>query len=99
MLKALADPERLRIVECLRAGPKDVSELTRLLRRPIANISHHLQVLRRSRFVLARKTGRHVIYSLSAAVVGLDQVSLDLDCCRLVLGKARNSVADHSRVR
>ena len=31
LLKSVADPERLRIIQCLREGPKNVSELAALL--------------------------------------------------------------------
>jgi ArsR family transcriptional regulator len=92
LLKALADPERLRIVECLRAGPRNVSDLADELRQELANISHHLGVLRKVGIVADRKDGKYVVYSLHPDVfrpAAADQASdcLDLGCCRLELNR------------
>lgn len=91
VLKALADRDRLRIVQCLQAGPKNVSELADLLGQGLANVSHHLGVLRHAGLVLDRKQGKYVVYSLHPNVFrpGADGSSgdcLDLGCCRLELG-------------
>ena len=87
LLKALADPDRLRIVNHLLGGPKNVSELAGELELPIVNLSHHLQVLRRTKVLETRKQGKFVIYSvcpkISAETNGRDIKSLDLGCCRL----------------
>jgi ArsR family transcriptional regulator len=90
LLKALADPERLRIVQCLRACPKNVGELAEELRTQIANVSHHLRVLRRAGLLKHRKQGKYVIYSLHPDVFRLRDRSntadtVDLGCCRLDL--------------
>jgi ArsR family transcriptional regulator len=87
-LKALADPERLRIVECLQSGPKNVSELASALRDELANVSHHLKVLRRVGLVLPHKQGKFVVYSLHPDVFRRERGAdcLDLGCCRLQLG-------------
>lgn len=65
MLKAVADPDRLKIIESLRHGSKTVSDLAKILRAEIVNVSHHLSVLRRRRLVAFRKTGRFVHYTLN----------------------------------
>jgi ArsR family transcriptional regulator len=89
-LKALADPERLKIVQCLQSGPKNVGELSSLLGQGLANVSHHLGVLRHAGLVQDEKQGKYVVYSLHADVFKprdrnkTDDV-LDLGCCRLVL--------------
>ena len=92
LLKALADPERLRIVECLRAGPRNVSDLADALRQELANVSHHLGVLRKSGLVTDRKDGKYVVYSLHPdvfrpAASGQRTDCLDLGCCRLELNR------------
>jgi ArsR family transcriptional regulator len=90
LLKALADPERLRIVQSLRAGSKNVGELAVLLKDEIANVSHHLGVLRRAGLVKSAKRGKYVLYSLhpgffrSKASTSSD--AIDLGCCRIDLG-------------
>jgi DNA-binding transcriptional ArsR family regulator len=88
LLRALADPERLRLMQCLRDGPRNVSELTQMLEGQIANVSHHLGVLRQAGLVLDDKKGRFVLYRLHPEVyrattaVRADD-TFDLGCCRL----------------
>jgi DNA-binding transcriptional ArsR family regulator len=84
LLKALGDPERLRIVHALRGGPRNVSELAALLgKAEIVNVSHHLGVLRHAGLVLDEKQGRFVVYRLHPDVFRPDSEHLDLGCCRL----------------
>jgi ArsR family transcriptional regulator len=92
MLRALADPERLRIIHCLRGGARNVSELASLLEAEIVNVSHHLGVLRHAGLVLDDKQGRFVVYSLHPDVFRPTKSSakpehLDLGCCRLEIPK------------
>jgi len=77
LLQALAEPSRLRIVDCLRTGPKHVTQLAELLGAEIVNVSHHLGVLRNARMVLAEKQGRFVIYTLAPEYFGLDDAAGD----------------------
>jgi ArsR family transcriptional regulator, nickel/cobalt-responsive transcriptional repressor len=89
-LKALADPERLKIVQCLLDGPKNVSELSALLEQEMANVSHHLGVLRHSGLVLVEKQGKFMVYSLHPDIfrpqtARQKSACLDLGCCRLEL--------------
>lgn len=86
-LKALADRDRLKIVQCLVSGPKTVTDLTVLLGREIAVVSHHLGVLRNASLVLDEKDGRFVVYRLHPDVFNGQEGSdvIDLGCCRLEL--------------
>lgn len=87
-LKALADPDRLRIVNCLFAGPKNVSELASELGEELVKISHHLGVLRHANVVQTQKNGKFVVYRLDPEIArqaGGDIKTLDLGCCRLEL--------------
>jgi len=88
-LRALADPERLRIIHCLRGGARNVSELAALLDAEIVNVSHHLGVLRHAGLVQDEKQGRFVVYRLHPDVfsAGGSAEHLDLGCCRLELPK------------
>ena len=91
-LRALSDPERLRIINCLRTGPRNVSEIAEELKAEIVNISHHLGVLRNAHLVTSEKQGRFVVYSLPPEVFhpegGADSAEhLDLGCCRLEIPK------------
>lgn len=93
-LKALADTERLHIVQCLRSGEKTVGDVSRVLAVPLANASHHLQLLKRAGIAASHKEGRFVFYALAPAI--LKQVAgakgggavdvLDFGCCRVELG-------------
>jgi ArsR family transcriptional regulator len=63
-LQALADENRLRILDALRGGERCVCELTDRLELGQSLLSHHLRVLRDAGLVLDRKDGRWVHYSL-----------------------------------
>ncbi len=64
LLQALAEPNRIRIIESLRSGSKNVTELAKMLNVEIVNVSHHLGVLREAGLVQDDKQGRFVHYSL-----------------------------------
>ncbi|CAN5312737.1 hypothetical protein BH11PLA2_BH11PLA2_41790 [soil metagenome] len=42
LLQAVAEPNRIRIIDALRTGSKNVTELARLMNVEIVNVSHHL---------------------------------------------------------
>jgi ArsR family transcriptional regulator len=89
-LKALADPERLRIVTCLFGGAKNVGDLAAALNDEIVKVSHHLKVLRNAGLVLSSKDGRFVVYRLHPDVVPDSRPKnplqhIDIGCCRLEL--------------
>lgn len=63
--RALADPNRLAIVQLLLARPRSVSELVDELGAPQSRISNHLACLRWCRFVSAERRGRQMIYAVS----------------------------------
>jgi DNA-binding transcriptional ArsR family regulator len=94
LLSALADPERLRIVQILRDGPRNVTELADLMAIKLVNVSHHLNVLRNAGLVESRKQGRFAYYSLAPGVYELDEQGrpserINLGCCRLELPTLR----------
>jgi DNA-binding transcriptional ArsR family regulator len=88
MLAALAAPERLRMVDYLRDGPRTVSELAQMLKEPVVNVSHHLMVLRHAKLVQSQRKGRFMHYSLCPAVFRPEDGPaaagrLDFGCCRI----------------
>lgn len=90
LLKALAEPERLRLVQALRERPQSVSDLAALLDNEIGNISHHLKILRRQGIVTNRREGKSIIYSLSREVFAARDSRtdrLELGCCCLEIPK------------
>ena len=96
-LKALADPERLKIIDVLFQGAKNVSELSSELEQEIVNVSHHLGVLRHAGLVNVERQGRFMIYSLPPDVFAMRSgdccKQVDLGCCSLEIpdedGKAK----------
>jgi DNA-binding transcriptional ArsR family regulator len=89
-LKALADEDRLRIVNILRGGERNVGEIAAELKEEITNVSHHLQILKREGIVETQKQGRFVVYRLHPDVFAATRSSadcLDLGCCKLELPK------------
>jgi ArsR family transcriptional regulator len=101
LMSALADPERLRIIQCLRGGPRNVSELADLLSSKIVNVSHHLGVLRHAGLVQDEKKGRCVIYHLHPEIFKATSNSrqidyLDFGCCRLEIPKKAGSESKQS---
>lgn len=63
--KALAEPARLQIVNCLRTGELTVGELVEETGLGQANVSKHLQLLYSLRFVSRRKDGLFAYYSIT----------------------------------
>jgi DNA-binding transcriptional ArsR family regulator len=91
-LKSLADPERLKIVENLQSGSRTVSELAAALDSEIANVSHHLAVLRKSKLVRTQRKGKHILYALNPKVFSRTAQSgdaLNFGCCQVVLNAGK----------
>lgn len=65
LLKALAAPVRLAVVEQLVAGPRCVHELVRAVGVSQPLVSQHLRVLRGAGLVSAGRRGREVEYALA----------------------------------
>jgi len=86
ILSGIADPNRIRIIECLRTGSKNVTELAKLINVEIVNVSHHLGVLREVGLVQDEKHGRFVVYSLHPKVFNNDDPKatvVDLGWCKI----------------
>lgn len=66
LMRALAHPQRIMIIEHLRDGARDVSSMAAWLDVSTSRISQHLSVLRAHHLVRERREGRHVFYSLVA---------------------------------
>ena len=63
-LGTLSHPHRIRIVEELRDGERDVNALQAMLGVSHSRTSQNLSVLRMHRVVAERREGRHVFYRL-----------------------------------
>lgn len=64
LLKALAHPKRLEIIQLLRGHELSVTDIQQMLALPQANLSQHLQVLRAYEVVTTRRVGKQIYYHL-----------------------------------
>jgi len=80
ILKAMAHPTRLYIVDVLADGERCVHELTEMVGADMSTVSKHLSVLRSAGILNDEKRGSEVYYSLRmACVLGF------FDCVEAVL--------------
>ena len=77
--KVLAEPARLRVLNELRSGARNVSELIEATGLHQANLSKHLQLLHTHGFVARRRDGLYVIYELADRSV--------FDLCDIMCGQ------------
>ena len=65
IMKALADPNRLRVVVALRERELCLCQIVELLRLANSTVSRHMSILQQARLVDARKDGRWNYFRLS----------------------------------
>jgi len=78
ILKALAQPTRLKILELLRNGEKCICEIVPAINGEQSNISRHISLMQKSNLVTTRKDGVKVMVKVSDARVFeiLDSIAL-----------------------
>ena len=69
VMKALAHPSRLLMVDALGTGERCVCELTEMVGDDVSTISKHLSVLKNAGIVSDEKEGTQVFYSLRVPCV------------------------------
>jgi|SRR5512134_3625480 DNA-binding transcriptional ArsR family regulator len=89
LLLTVAEPTRLRILNCLAAAPLFVSDLQAVLDLPQPTVSRHLQVLRKARLVRDTPVAQFVLYRLQR----------DLDRGGRLLGAILDALGDDDRMR
>lgn len=67
MLSALAEPNRFRIIELLREGPRPVGEIAERLQLRQPQVSKHLRVLSEAGLVEVHPSAQQRIYQLRPA--------------------------------
>ena len=72
MFKALADENRIQILELLRDGERCACRLLEEMKITQPTLSHHMKILCDSGVVVGRKEGKWMHYSISAD--GLENV-------------------------
>ncbi len=80
----LAEPMRLRLIQALFAGERNVTELVEATGGTQANISRHLQTLIAAHVLARRKEGLQVFYRISDPTIP--------KLCELVCGSLEKSL-------
>lgn len=83
--KALAEPMRLKILNALQDGEKNVGQLTEISGGSQANVSKHLSQLAQCNLVRREARGTSVYYSIADPSV--------YQLCELVCGQIGNNMA------
>lgn len=89
--RALAEPQRLKILDCLRDKPLNVGELTQQLGCSQANVSKHLSLLTAAGLVEREPRGTAVYYRFADPEV--------YQLCDLVCGQVARKLAGASQLR
>ena len=69
VLKALADPIRIKIIHLLKSRPMCTCEIMVALDLTEPNASHHLNLLERNGIVKSEKMGKWVFYKLEQTAI------------------------------
>ena len=69
VFKALNDPTRREILELLREKDMTAGEIVEQFKISGPSISHHLDLLKQAKLVIAEKEGQFIYYSLNTTVV------------------------------
>jgi ArsR family transcriptional regulator len=77
ILKALAQPTRLKILEFLRHGERCICEIIPAVNGEQSNVSRHISLMQKSRLVTTRKDGVKVMVKVTDPEIFniLDRVS------------------------
>lgn len=65
LVKAMANPHRLEIIDLLGQSERSVEDIARETGMPVANASQHLQVLKQSNLVRIKRNGNFILYRLA----------------------------------
>ncbi len=65
ILKALAQPTRLKILELLRNGERCICEIVPAINGEQSNVSRHISLMQKSNLVTTRKDGVKVMVKVS----------------------------------
>jgi DNA-binding transcriptional ArsR family regulator len=100
VLKAMADPTRLKILHCLHNGERCVSDILEVVGGSQANVSKHLSVLKRAGLVDCRRSGLNVYYRIIDEGVFTicrnvcDSLELRVDHERQTILQGKQQIAD-----
>jgi DNA-binding transcriptional ArsR family regulator len=89
--KALAEPMRLKVLNALQDGEKNVSQLTEMSGGTQANVSKHLSLLDQYGLVKRESRGTCVFYSIADPSV--------YELCELVCGQIGKRMASEAEIK
>jgi len=69
IMKAMAHPVRLMVIELLKEGERPFSDIFRMFQLDKSTVSKHLLVLKEAGILSSRKVGSDVIYRLDVPCV------------------------------
>ena len=88
---ALANPNRLQIINALRAGTKNVSQICTITGFEQTMVSHNLKVLEHHGMVFKEKEGKYRYYTLNDKTIKPLMKFIDSHmkeyCCKILEGK------------
>lgn len=65
ILRTVAHPARLEIINFLEAGEQSVARICKRLNAPQPYVSHHLNLMKAKGILSSRRNGSHVLYSVA----------------------------------
>lgn len=64
-LSLIGEETRIKIIQNLKKGPANVSQITAKFKLTQPTISHHLKILEKMKIIFCKKSGREVFYFLN----------------------------------
>ncbi len=71
LFKALSDPTRREILQCLKEKAKTPSELLQEIKISQPTLSHHIDQLKRANIISGEREGQFIRYSLNMSVLDM----------------------------
>jgi len=68
VFRALADPNRRRILSLLKEGSRSAGEIAEEFPISMASLSHHYGVLKAADLIRSERRGQRIVYSLNTSV-------------------------------
>lgn len=82
VFRAIADPNRRRILTILKDGSRTAGEIAGRFPISMASLSHHYGVLKAAELIRSERRGQNIVYSLNTTVFE-DVAALIADLFRL----------------
>ena len=97
VFRALADPNRRKILKLLQGGSRSAGELSESFPITKGSLSHHFNVLKSADLVRTERRGQSIVYSLNTSVFE-DVAVMLLELFQVTDGRASRDAAAGARV-